>query len=246
MAPGRPQQPNDPSVISSLESAVREIQRPGLIQSVWNWRWELGTAAVTAGLSVAIAANLGLAGLAVIAGAGLAAFGAMLRWPPTRRRIIARAWCIITPHRIRTGCVNAWVQTRRGKLPIILSTVPTHFGERVQLWCRAGITADDLLAARDIIAASCWAAEVRVIPNARHAHIVTLEVIRNHYPERPVQSPQGWPFYRHAEADAAGEDPEEPAMVGPWGETNPPFGMVSRCLPSGPNGPNGQAPARRR
>jgi hypothetical protein len=220
MASGRPQRPNDPSVMSSLESAVREIQRPGLIESAWNWRWELGIAAVTAGLSVAIAADLGLVWLAVIAGAGLAASGALLRWPLARRRIIARAWCIITPHRIRAGCVNAWVQTRRGKLPIILSTVPTHFGERAQLWCRAGITAADMFAARDILAASCWAAEVRVIPSTRHAHIVTLEVIRNHYPERPVQSPQDWPFYRHAEADAAEEDeaPGEPALVNPWRE----------------------------
>lgn len=218
MASGRPQRPNDPSVMSSLESAVREVQRPGLIEFIWNWRWELGIAAVTAGLSVAIAADLGLAWLAVIAGAGLAAFGALLRWPPARRQIIARAWCIITPHRIRVGCVNGWVQTRRGKLPFILWTVPTHFGERAQLWCRAGITAADLLAARDILAASCWAAEVRVIPSVQHAHIVTLEVIRNNYPERPVQSPQGWPFFRNAEADAAGEDSEEPALINPWGE----------------------------
>ena len=87
MASGRPQRPNDPSVMSSLESAVREIQRPGLIEFVWNWRWELGIAAVTAGLSVAIAADLGLVWLAVIAGAGLAAFGALLRWPPARARL---------------------------------------------------------------------------------------------------------------------------------------------------------------
>jgi hypothetical protein len=215
MLSGRPQRPNDPSVMSSLESAVREIQRPGPFESAWNWRWELVIAAVTAGLSAAIEEDLGLVWLAVIAGTGLAAFGALLRWPPARRRIIARTWCIITPHRIRAGCVNAWVQTRHGKLPIILSTVPTGVGERVQLWCRAGITADALLAARDILAASCWAAEVRVIPSPRHAHIVTLEVIRNHYPERSVRSPQDWSFSRHgrAGADAVREDPEGAALV---------------------------------
>jgi hypothetical protein len=38
MASGRPQRRNDPSVMSSLESAVREIQRPGLIESAWNRR----------------------------------------------------------------------------------------------------------------------------------------------------------------------------------------------------------------
>jgi hypothetical protein len=213
MVSGRPQRRNDPSVMSSLESAVREIQRPGLIESTWNWRWELGIAAVAAGLSAAIATDLGLVWLATIAGAGLAAFSALLRWPPARRRVIARAWCVITPHRVRVGCVNAWVQTRRGKLPVVFSAAPTDFGERVQLWCRAGITAADLLAARDILAVSCWATEVRVIPSARHAHLVTLEVIRNHYPERPVPSPQDWPFNQPAEADPAEEDPAEPALA---------------------------------
>ena len=42
MASGRPQRPNDPSLISSLEAAVREIRRPGPLELVWNWRWELG------------------------------------------------------------------------------------------------------------------------------------------------------------------------------------------------------------
>jgi len=86
MASGRPRRPNDPSVMSSLESAVREIRRPGPLESWWNWRWELGILATTAGLSGLIAASLGLIGLAAAAGAGLAVFSAVLRWPPARRR----------------------------------------------------------------------------------------------------------------------------------------------------------------
>lgn len=217
MASGRPQRPNDPSIMSSLESAVREIRRPSPLEFCWHWRWELGILAAIAGLAAVIAASLGLIGLAAVAGAGLVVAGALLRWPPARKRIIARAWCVITQHRVRAGCLNAWVQTRRGRLPIVLYTVPADYGERVHLWCRAGITAADLFAARHVLAAACWAAEVRVIPSLRHAHLVTLEVIRNQYSERIVPTPQGWPYSRYLEADAT-DDPEEPASAGSWGE----------------------------
>ncbi|MGD0705874.1 MAG: hypothetical protein ABSA02_39080 [Trebonia sp.] len=217
MASGRPRRPNDPSVMSSLESAVREIRRPGPLESCWNWRWDLGILATIAGLSGLITAGLGLIGLAAAAGAGLAASSALVCWPPARERIVAQAWCIITPHRIRVGCVNAWVQTRRGRLPIILYTVPANYGERVQLWCRAGITVADLFAARQILAAACWATQVRVIPSAQHAHLVTLEVIRSRYPAPTGPTPQGWPHVRRVEADAM-DDPGEPARAGVWGE----------------------------
>jgi len=216
MASGRPQRPNDPSIMSSIESAVRQVRRPNPIEVCWNWRWELGMLAATIALSVFIAVSIGVIGLAATAGAGLAAVGALLRWPPARARIIARAWCVITPHRIRVGCVQAWVQTRHGRLPIVLYTVPARYGERAQLWCRAGITAADLFAARHVLAVACLAAEVRVVPNVRHSHLVTLEVIRNHCPERTGPTPQDWPFSRYLEADASG-DPEEPAMTGSWG-----------------------------
>jgi hypothetical protein len=220
MASGRPRRPNDPSVMSSLESAVREIRRPGPLESWWNWRWELGILATTAGLSGLIAASFGLIGLAAAAGAGLAVSSALLYWPPARKRIVAKAWCIITPHRIRVGCVNAWVQTRRGRLPIITYTVPTDYGERVQLWCRAGITAADLFAARQVLAAACWATEVRVIPNPQHAHLITLEIIRNQHPERTRPTAHGWPYSRHVEAGASG-DPEEPVRAGVKGNHRP-------------------------
>jgi len=217
MASGRPRRPNDPSVMSSLESAVRQVHRSGPFEFCWHWRWELGILAATAALSAAAADSLGLIWLAAIAGAGLAVLGAMLLSPPARDRIVARIWCIITPHRIRAGCVNAWVQSRSGRLPFVLYTVPTEYGQRVQLWCRAGITAADLFAARHVLAAACWAAEVRVIPSTRHAHLVSLEVIRNPYSER-TEPPLGtWPYSRRVEGDPR-DDPEEPASAGRWGE----------------------------
>lgn len=193
MAAGRPHGPNDPSLISSLETAVRPVRRPGPAELAWNWRWELGLLAAVAGSAALIASEAGLLGLAVAAGAGLAAgAAAMLCLPPARHWLIARAWCVITPHRIRTGCVHAWVQTRRGKLPIVMAATPADYGEQVRLWLRAGITAGDLHAARDVLAVACWATEVRVVPSASHAHLVTLEVIRTDHSERVRPTPDAW------------------------------------------------------
>jgi hypothetical protein len=182
MPSGRPQGRNDPSLISSLKTAVRQVHRPGPIGLAWNWRFELAIIAGVTGISIAITGSVGLVGLAAVSGAGLAAGAALLCWPPARKRIIARAWCLITPHRIRADCVNAWVQTRRGRWPIIWSATPTDYGERVRLWRPAGITAGDLIGASEVLAAACWAAEVRVTVDARHAHLVTLAVIRNSHP----------------------------------------------------------------
>jgi hypothetical protein len=101
--------------------------------------------------------------------------------------------------------VNAWVQTRSGKLPFILSTTPTAYGEQVRLWLRAGLTAGDLHASRDVLAAACWATEVRVVPSPSHAHLVTLEIIRIRHPERLQPTPGAWPFPHHEAGDGLGD-----------------------------------------
>ena len=221
MAAGRPHGPDDPSLMSSLETAVRKVRRPGPAELAWNWRRELGIFAmlgVTCGL---IASAFGLLGLFVATGAGLAvSAAALLLLPSARQWCIASAWCLITPHRVRAGCVNAWIQTRSGRLPFILATTPTADGDQVRLWLRAGLTAADLHAARDVLAAACWAAEVRVVPNASHAHLVTLEVIRSHHPERVRPAPETWPSPRRVADDGLG-DTEEP-HTGRWpGDTIP-------------------------
>jgi len=185
MAAGRPYGPNDPSLMSSLETAVTGARRPGPAELAWNWRWELGLLAVLAVPSGLIAR--------------------LLLWPPARPWCVSRAWCLITPHRVRAGCVNAWVQTRTGKLPFILATTPMADGERVRLWLRAGLTAADLHAARDVLAAACWATEVRVVRSPTRAQLVTLEVIRTRHPERLQLTPQAWPFSRHGAGDGLGD-----------------------------------------
>lgn len=159
MASGRPRQPNDPSVMASLEAAMSTVSRPHLIARMWHWRYELGLIAGVLLGTIGIGVTLGPGWLITAAAAAMAVMAAALTWPPSRQRITARAWCVITPHRVRTGCAQAWIHTRDGHLPVVLYTVPARFGERVWLWCRAGITARDLEAARDVLRAACWASD---------------------------------------------------------------------------------------
>jgi hypothetical protein len=126
MAHGRPRQPNDPSVMSSVEAALTAAARPALLARTWHWRYELALLGGVLSGTTSIGVVLGPGWLAVTAAAGLAAIAAALAWPPSRQRLIARAWCIITPHRVRTGCNHAWVQTRDGRLPVVLYTVPAR------------------------------------------------------------------------------------------------------------------------
>ncbi len=49
MASGRPRQPNDPSVMSSVEAALSNVARPGVIALIWHWRYELGLVSERAG-----------------------------------------------------------------------------------------------------------------------------------------------------------------------------------------------------
>jgi hypothetical protein len=220
MASGRPRGPNDPSVMSSVEAALSNVAKPGVIALLWHWRYEFGLLTGLAGVLLASGYVLGAAWLIAITVIGLVLFTGAMMWPPARKRLIARAWCVITPHRVRTACTHSWVQSRDGRLPTVLYTTPADFGERVTLWCRAGITAGDLEAARDILRTTCWASDMRVIAHARYPHIVVLEVIRHAPAERPDETAPAWPYLdRGGQADGA--DPEEPALYGGLGHHRP-------------------------
>jgi hypothetical protein len=221
MAAGRPRRPNDPSVMASPETALRSVARPGVFELIWTWRYELGLSAGLAVVGLASGYALGAAWLVALAAIGLVLLAGSLAWAPWRRRLIARAWCVITPHRVRTGCRHAWVQTQDGRLPIILYTMTAAFGERVALWCRAGITAGDLEAARDVLRAACWASDVRVVACARYAHVVVLEVIRYPPAGPPGAVSSGCPDVNRDGEDEDGVDPGEPVLYGGLGHRRP-------------------------
>jgi hypothetical protein len=157
--------------LADLERALSDRARPNPLVVLWRWRYEVG--ALTA---------IGLllwTGTLYVALGVVAALAVLAVWPVTRRMLIARAWCVITPHRVRTACAEAWIHSRSGKIPIVLWSSPRPYGERVALWCRAGTTAADLETQQAMLAAACWAERVHVAPNAEHRQIVVLHVVRN-------------------------------------------------------------------
>ena len=168
---------SEAQLIADLDDILRPGCRIGVLGAAWRWRYELGLAA---GVTLALAALLRVLGTewTVIAMSALA--GALAPpWPPWAT---AAAWRVITPHRLRSGCAQARIQSRCGRLPLVLRTTSTPFGERVRLWCPAGTSAEDLRSARTLLQAACWAADVRLTQDEHHAHIVTVDVIRRRLP----------------------------------------------------------------
>ena len=171
--------------LAGLQYALGTVASPNPLVLFWRWRYEL---ILGIGLPAALIALGGipillhtLAALAVLAGAALF-------WPPTRGHLIARAWCIITPHRVRVGCAQAWIHSRRGKIPIILLTTRQPFGERVHLWCRAGTSAIDFTSAQPLLITACWARDIQVTSNERYPQLITLDVIRHMSPGQPTDT----------------------------------------------------------
>ena len=90
MASGRPRQPNDPSVMASLEAAMSTVARPRLIARMWHWRYEFGLiAGVLLGM-IGIGVTVGPGWLIAAAAAAMAVTAVALTWPPSRQRITAR------------------------------------------------------------------------------------------------------------------------------------------------------------
>ena len=176
--------------LAGRQYALSMVTLPNPLVVLWRWRYEL---ILGIGLPVALAVFVGipvmlgtLAALAVISGAAL-------YLAPARRHLLARAWCLITPHRVRVGCAQAWIHSRRGKIPIVLLTTRQPFGERVHLWCRAGTGAVDFTSARPLLTAACWARDIRVSGGERHAQLITLDVIRHLPSGQPGNSRPGQP-----------------------------------------------------
>lgn len=173
--------------LAGLHYALGTVPPANPLVFGWRWRYELLGAGLPAALlllgGVTVMMSV-LAAIAVLAG------GALL-WAPARGYLIARAWCIITPHRVRAGCVQAWIHSRRGKIPVILLTTRQPFGERVHLWCRAGTSALDFASAVPLLTAACWARDVRVTGNQRFAQFITLDVIRREPWDPPGDAARG-------------------------------------------------------
>jgi hypothetical protein len=98
--------------------------------------------------------------------------------PLLRRAVAARAWCVLSRHRIQRVCFETRMHTRSGRLPLVLRIHPTQVGERALIWCRAGICAEDFEAHTGEIAAACYARQARVEGSKRRAQLVTVDIVR--------------------------------------------------------------------
>jgi hypothetical protein len=164
---------------AGVQYAFGTVARANPIVVAWRWRYEL---AATAALAAGWIALGTVAGAAITVGLVTALTSTAAHWPRGRRFLAAHAWRIVTPHRVRVGCAQAWIHSRNGKIPIVVLTARQPFGERVYLWCRAGTSAEDLASARGLLAAACWATDIRVARSPHYAHLVTLDVIRRGRP----------------------------------------------------------------
>jgi hypothetical protein len=179
-------------VQAGLHYAVGSVARANPVVAAWRWRYELMLAAALAAEWIVLG---WVAAAAVTAGLAAALISMAIGWPRGRRFLIARTWCIVTPHRVRVGCAQAWIHSRAGKIPAVLHTRCEPFGERVLLWCRAGTSADDLFSARGLLAAACWADDVHVTRDPRYAQLVVLDVVRRGQPGAPAAPSRPiWPM----------------------------------------------------
>jgi hypothetical protein len=154
---------------------LRPVRQPNPVVLFWRWRWELLLGVGLPAAVVIIGTQFGwLWPLAVLGVAG----GTFTSSPDARQWLVAHVRCIVTAHRIRTGCAQAWIQTRYGRLPIILLTIPKPYGERSYIWCPAGISLEDFEERRDLLRSACWASDIEVMSSSRYSHIVVLDVIR--------------------------------------------------------------------
>ncbi len=169
---------NQANLLADLERVLRPGRRATVLGYAWWWRYEI---------CIVLGLGIGMYALASLVGAGQAVLGVALTalvfgtWPASRRGFAAAAWRIITPHRLRAGCLQARIHSRNGRLPIILRTTQQPFGERVLVWCPAGTSVTDFRSARRLLATACWAADIRVTSDGRQTQLVTIDVIRHRY-----------------------------------------------------------------
>jgi len=187
---------NTRHVRASMELALGYAARPNPLVILWRWRYELGFLLFLAIALLALASTIGWWwGLAMIGAAG----GLMAAWPAARRQVIVQSWRILTPHRVRTGCMQAWIHSRRGRIPIVLITTAEPFGERVYVWLRAGMSVEHLIEARALLTTACWASDLLVLRHERFAHIAVLDVIRRPFAHpaeddwSDMTEPPSWP-----------------------------------------------------
>jgi hypothetical protein len=190
-------------------------QKPSWFTIAWRWRYELiltPTIAFTGLQAWQCLGRFGFVGILVALILAVATNG------QARRFVVARCWCLVTPHRLRAGCTQARIYTRHGKLPAILWTRPIPAGERLWVWCRAGTYPEQFEQYRETVRAALFARDIRVERSKRFSHMVTVDVIR-----RDTLGPT------HTITPRLVPRPPAYAMPG-WTEASEPSGELARVI----------------
>jgi|SRR5215469_5252727 len=194
-----------------IEQLLTPPIRPPATVLVYRWRYEL---MIVTALLTGLATSVSWVGVGkTLAGLGALAALAVLAMlsSEVRQFAAARAWCIITPHRVRTCFAQAWIQNRAGQTPAVIGASAKPFGERVMVWCRAGTSYGDVEASSELLAAACWAAAAVVSRSGRFAQLVYIDVIRR---------PQ-WPTTTVAEPGTFAADQDMPPESWPTASAAP-------------------------
>lgn len=158
----------------SLDQFIVKVHRSAA-GTAWRWRTEL---IVLGGLLAALdwlSRQITIIWAAVVL---VAAIGIIFAVPQSRRFITRRFWCVLARHRFHRLCWEARLHTRAGRLPVVLWTRPTKVGERLTVWCRAGIAAEDFEQHTGELRAACYARDARVTRNTSWSQLVTIDIIR--------------------------------------------------------------------
>ncbi|HEX3958057.1 MAG TPA: hypothetical protein VHZ03_15695 [Trebonia sp.] len=215
---------DNPYVLDDLFVTVHR----SAVGTAWRWRTEIITLASLAAAYCWLWSQLTVIWAAVV----LAAFLVIvLGVPVTRRFTVRRFWCVLSRHRFHRMCFEGRLHTRAGRVPPVLWVRPTKVGERLLIWVRAGLAAEDFEQHTGELRAACYAREARVIRNTRWSQLVTIDIIRrdtlaaSQAPESPFKKL----LAEHARpaAPALADDDEPVELFGsrrPWpqkGTRNP-------------------------
>ncbi|GAA3385430.1 hypothetical protein [Cryptosporangium minutisporangium] len=151
------------------------VKRPLPTTVLWRWRRELVTFLAISLAAAILIPTYGLAATLLPTGVALVLVVAI---GPLRRAVVRRLLCVATEHRVRTGLAQGWVHNRHGRLPAVVRTRRTSYGQAVLLWCPAGICERHVRAASDVLRSACWARQVHVTADERRRHLVTVHVVR--------------------------------------------------------------------
>lgn len=166
-----------------LRFLARELRpaprRPSATGAVLRWVFRhlpaLLALVVLAWLWSTVAGAVGR-GWAAVLFVAVAAVLVALPW--SRRVLLVVLGCLVTQTRLRTGFIELRLTTHTGRLPLVLWLAPTPVGERVWLWCRAGVSSEDIADETDGLRSACFAREVRVTRDRRWSSLVVLDVVR--------------------------------------------------------------------